>query len=294
MSDRPPLVDPSVLARVAHLSVRVKGLVEGGLTGQHRSPHHGSSVEFAQHREYAPGDEIRHIDWKAFGKSDRYHVKQYEDETNLRAYLLVDRSGSMDYNGGAGPTKADYAAQLAATLGWLMLKQGDAVGALPFGERVHSYVPPRTRSDHYWHLSEALRDSPIGGTTQVVGALSHVAELVQRRSVIMLFSDCFEFDPRLVGLCRQLRRRHAVFVFHVLHPDEIAFPFKELTVFEDLETDVRELADPRGMRAQYLEEMTAFCDGLRRGLRDGDVAYHLMPTHRPLERALGAFLGGPA
>ncbi len=297
MSDRDEsaVVDRALLARLSGLTLRAGQVVEGILTGMHKSPHHGSSVEFAQHREYSPGDEIRHIDWKAFAKSDRYYVKQFEDETNLRCYLMLDTSGSMDYGGGGRPSKMLYAARLATALAWLLLRQGDAVGLLTFGERLGTYLPPRARPDHFWRLVEALEKAPVSGRTNVVGALERIAEVAGRRSLVILLSDCMDFDHRLAGIARQLRRRrHRVAVLHVLDPDELDFPFKELTEFEELETAERELADPRGMRDAYLAEIRAWCEGLRRDLLDGDVTYRLVDTAVPIERCLYDIVAGAA
>ena len=289
------IIDRALLARLAGLNLRAGQVVEGVLTGMHKSPHHGASVEFAQHREYVPGDEIRHIDWKAFGRSDRYSIKQYEDETNLRAYLLVDTSGSMDYGRKGLPTKLEYGCQVAAALAWLLLRQGDAAGLLTFGHKPGHFLPPRARADHFWRIAEQLEAEPVGGATNAVGALQHVAELAGRRSIILLISDCFDFDPRLAALARQLRRRrHRVAVFQVLDPDEMEFPFGDLTLFEDMETDERLLADPRGMRDQYLKEIQGFCDTLRTDLLEGDVAYHRMITSEPVERAVLRVIQGAA
>lgn len=295
MSDDRAVVDAALLARLSGLTFRAGQVVEGVLTGLHKSPHHGASVEFAQHREYSPGDEIRHIDWKAFAKSDRYYVKQFEDETNLRTHLLVDTSGSMAYAGAGRPTKMLYAARLATALAWLLLRQGDAVGLLTFGERLGEYLPPRARPDHFWRLVGALESAPVEGRTNVVGALERIAEVAGRRSLVVLLSDCMDFDGRLAAIARQLRRRHhRVVVLHVLDPDELEFPFKELTEFEELETAERELADPRGMRDEYLRQIRAWCEGLRRELLDGDVAYRLVDTGTPVERCLFDIVGGAA
>ncbi|MCA9558429.1 MAG: DUF58 domain-containing protein [Myxococcales bacterium] len=292
MSGARSIVDAELLARLSGLSVRAGQMVEGALTGMHKSPHHGSSVEFAQHREYSPGDEIRHIDWKAFGKSDRHYIKQFEDETNLRTYLLLDTSGSMDYGRAGVPTKLLYASRLAASLAWLLLRQGDAVGLLTFGERLGTYVPPRARPDHFWNLVQVMEKVPVGGATNAVGALEHIAEVAGRRSVVVLVSDCMDFDGRLTALCRQLRRRrHQVVVFHVLDPDETEFPFSDLTEFEELEGGEKALADPRGMRAQYLEEIRAWIDDLRRTLLEGGVAYHRIDTRDPVDDTLRRFIG---
>jgi uncharacterized protein (DUF58 family) len=287
------IIDRALLVRLAGLNLPAGQVVEGVLTGMHKSPHHGSSVEFAQHREYVPGDEIRHIDWKAFGRSDRYSIKQYEDETNLRAYLLVDTSGSMDYGRKGLPTKLEYGSQVAAAMAWMLLRQGDAAGLLTFGSKVGHYLPPRARADHFWRIAETLEGEPVGGATNAVGALQHIAEVAGRRSLIMLFSDCFDFDPKLAALARQLRRRrHRVAVFQVLDPDELEFPFNDLTLFEDMETDERLQADPRGMREEYIKEINAFCDTLRQDLLEGDVAYHRLLTSEPVERAVLRIIQG--
>lgn len=290
--DRREIVDPELLARLAHLSFRAQRLAEGVLAGMHKSPHHGASVEFAEHREYAPGDELKHIDWKAYAKSDRYQIKQYEDETNLRSFLLVDTSNSMQYGQGA-ESKITRAALLAAALGYLLLRQGDSVGLLTFGDRLGTYIPPRARPDHFWNLVHTLERAPVGGPTDISRALSHIAEVGGRRAVVFVFSDCLEFDLKFVSLCRQLRRRrHHVQVFQVLHPDEVEFPFEELTLFEELESAQTELADPRGMRAQYLAEMQAFCDDIRKRLLEGDVGYRRVLTTEPAEPLLRQVVGG--
>lgn len=295
MSDKRAVVDRDLLARLSGITFRAGQMVEGVLTGLHKSPHHGSSVEFAQHREYSPGDEVRTIDWKAFAKSDRYYIKQFEDETNLRTYLLLDTSGSMGYAGGDRPSKMLYAARLTTALAWLLLRQGDAVGLLTFGQKIGQYLPPRARPDHFWRLVRALEEAPIEGQTNVVGALERIAEVAGRRSLIVLVSDCMDFDDKLTALARQLRRRHhRVVVLHVMDPDELTFPFKELTEFEEMESADRELADPRGMRDEYLRQIEAWCEDLRRSFLEGDVAYRRIETDTPVERTLYDIVGGVA
>ncbi|MBU0550250.1 DUF58 domain-containing protein [Myxococcota bacterium] len=285
------IIDPAYLTRLSGLNLRPRGFVEGGLVGQHRSPHQGASVEFAQHREYSPGDEIRRLDWKAYAKSDRHYIKTFEDETNLRAYLLLDGSNSMDY--GAPRTKDLYAARFAAGLAWLLLKQGDAVGLLTFGAALGQYLPPQARMDHFGRLLRAMEAPPVGGQTDLLGALRRVGELASKRSLIVLISDCMDFREGLAAACRQLRQRgHQVVVFQILDEAEWAFPFREITRFEDLEIGAQQVVDPRAMRAQYLKEIRAFCDGLRRALRGGGVGYHRLLTTTPPERALSAYLHG--
>ena len=286
------VVDAEVLARVGGLGARARLIAEGALQGQHRSPHRGASVEFAQHREYVAGDELKHLDWKAYARQDRYVVKQFEDETNLRVFLLVDASNSMNYG---APSKLDFGATVAASLAYVMLRQGDAVGLQVFGQALGEYVPPRGRPDHFWSMVRALEAAPVGGETRIASALEHISEVAGRRAAIYLFSDMLDFDPRTVGLLRELRRRrHRVDVLHVLHPDELSFPFDDLTIFEALESTEEELADPKGMRAQYVEEVTAFCDDLKRRLGEGDVGYRRVLTTDAIDALLLSLIGGRA
>lgn len=287
------VVDPALLARVASLGLTATQLAEGTMTGLHKSPRHGASVEFAQHREYVPGDELRHLDWKAVAKSDKYYVKQYEDETNLRTFLLVDVSGSMDYARKGLPTKLEYAAQMATALAYTLLRQGDAVGLLTFADSLGEYVPPRARPDHFWQIARTLERAEVKRGTDLVRPLEHIAEIGGRRGLVIIFSDGMDFRDQVTALARQLRRRHQVAFFHTLDPDELEFPFDDLTIFEGLEEDEKVLADPRAMKEQYLIEMRDFCAGLKRDLAEGDVRYSRVSTDTPPERALLRFLAGP-
>ncbi|MFN3202983.1 MAG: DUF58 domain-containing protein [Bradymonadia bacterium] len=287
------VVDSALLARVAGLGLTAAQLAEGTMTGLHKSPRHGASVEFAQHREYVPGDELKHLDWKAVAKSDKYYVKQYEDETNLRTFLLVDTSASMNYARKGLPTKLEYASQMATALAYTLLRQGDAVGLLTFANGLGHYVPPRARPDHFWQLARTLERAEIEKGTDLVRPLEHIAEVGGRRGLVLIFSDAMDFRDQVAALSRQLRRRHQVAFFHVLDPDELEFPFDELTLFEGLEEDERLLADPRAMKEQYLIEMRDFCANLKRDLAEGDVRYTRVRTDEPPERTLLSFLAGP-
>jgi uncharacterized protein (DUF58 family) len=269
--DRPePLqtLDPVALSRLNNLELRARSVVEGALSGLHRSPHHGSSVEFAEHKEYAPGDEIKHIDWKAYGKFDKYYVKRFEEETELRAYLLVDCSASMDYRG-KGVSKLDYARMLAAALAYLLLRQQDQVGMIAFGERLRGYLPPRARSGHLNDLLTALDGVRAEGRTDLPRAIAYLSEVVQRRSLIVLFSDLLGGQDQVRSLLRGLRaRKHDVVVFHLLDHDELTLPFEGTTIFESMEDEQKLLADP------------------------GDVEYHLVDTSEPPANVLVRFLTG--
>jgi uncharacterized protein (DUF58 family) len=291
-------LDPVALSRIGTLALKARTVVEGALSGLHRSPHHGSSVEFAEHKEYSPGDEIKHIDWKAFGKFDRYYVKRFEEETELTCYLLLDRSGSMEYRGG-GISKLEYAAYLCAALAYVLNRQQDRVGLMAFASSQAYYVPPRQRSNHLHDLLRAL-ETVVGeggrGDTQISAALERTSELARRRrSLVLLVSDLFDPSPEVMPLLRRLRaQRHDVSVIQTLDPDELELPFEGVTLFESLEDDRRLLADPRAIRTAYLRELQTFLDRVRRELAEGDVEHLLIPTSQPLERTLLDFLTGRA
>jgi len=283
--------DPLVLAKIAHMSLRARHVVEGLLSGLHDSPYRGYSVEFAEHREYVPGDEIRHIDWKAYGKFDRYFIKEYEEETNLRAYLLVDASASMDY-GSEGLSKFDYSCYLAASLAYLMLRQGDNVGLVTFGAQVQRYIPPRGGVQHIHALASHLEATRPQGETHLDQVLRELASKLTRRGMIIVISDLFDDPEVIMRTLRYFRhRRNEVMVFHVLDKNELEFPFQRLTVFEDIEdTAVRVLSDPRAIRAAYLQQMELFIAEYRRACRRETIDYSLFPTTTPLDVALTRYL----
>ncbi len=286
------LLDPVSLARLQNLELRARSVVEGALSGLHRSPHHGSSVEFAEHKEYAPGDEIKHIDWKAYGKFDKYYVKRFEEETELRAYLLLDCSASMAYRG-AGISKLDYARTLAASLAYLLLRQQDQVGMVAFAERLRGYLPPRARSGHLNDLLTALDGLQAEGRTDLPRALAYLSEVVQRRALVVLFSDLLGTDDEVRHLLRGLRaRKHDVVVFHLLDKDELTLPFEGTTIFESMEDEQKLLADPGDVRKAYLAELGRFIEGYRVALREGDVEYHLVDTSDAPAEVLLRFLTG--
>ena len=250
------IVDQALLNRLAGLSVRISRRVEGNMTGKHRSPFHGSSVEFAQHREYVPGDEIRHVDWRSYARTDRYYVKQFEDETNVRVHLVLDTSASMDFAHESNDTKFVYGCRLAAAMAWCFIRQGDAIGLLAHGARIDKYVPPSSQANQFWRLVETLEALKPSGPTRLGEALVKVAELSGRRSHVIILSDCLDFDGQLTGLARQLvNRSHDVTVVHILDRAEVEFPFGEVTRFEELESDDFLLVDPRAMRSRILESV---------------------------------------
>jgi uncharacterized protein (DUF58 family) len=273
------------------LKLKARTVVEGILTGLHRSPHKGSSVEFAEHKEYTPGDDIRHIDWRLFGKSDKYYVKQFEDETNLKAYVLLDVSGSMGY-ASAGVTKGEYAAQIAAAVAYTLLRQSDAVGLMLFHRGAADYVPPRARSVHLTDLLLAVSRAELAGTTDLAAALERLSEVARRRSLVLLLSDVFDHRPEVMGRLRQHRARgHDVALFHVLDPAERHFPFEDQTLFVDMEDDaLRVEANPKMIRAAYREEIEGYIAGMRRACEEADIEYNLVETSVPVEDVVARFV----
>jgi uncharacterized protein (DUF58 family) len=287
---RARILDAASIARLADLKLRARVVVEGALAGLHRSPHHGASVEFAEHKEYSPGDEIRRIDWKAYGKFDKYYVKRYEEETELRGYLVVDCSASMGYQGGAA-SKLEYARWLAGGLAHLLLRQQDQAGLVAFADGLRAYLPPRSRAGHLGDLLDALAALEPRGTTDLGRAMAYVSDVARRRSLIVLLSDLLETGYQAVHLLRGLKaRHHDVVLFHILDHDELTLPFDGPTEFEGMEDDRRVLADPAQVRAQYLAEMKAFTDGCRKSCAEGDVEYHLVDTSLPPSTVLLDFL----
>ncbi len=283
-------LDPTTLANFSQLALRAHGLVEGLLGGMHKSPFKGMSVEFAEHRQYYPGDEIRHIDWRVYGKTDRYFIKEFEEETNLPAWIAVDASGSMAYAGN-GPTKFRYASEAAVVLAYLLLQQRDAVGLFLHDRAAREIVSPRSQSSHWVRLAEALERNAPGGDGSLGAAWMQLAERLKRRGLVILLSDAFGSLPELLLALRRLRHDgHEVILLHVVAADEIEFPFRSAVEFRGLEDGSRLRFDPARLKSQYL----AAFDGHVRELRDQanrmGVDYFLLRTDRPLKTSLGEYL----
>jgi uncharacterized protein (DUF58 family) len=285
-------LDPAVLAKLGNLKLRVRAIAEGVLTGLHRSPHHGQSIEFAEHKEYSPGDEIRHIDWKAYGKFDKYYVKRFEQETNLRAYLVVDASGSMGYRGRPGTmTKLEVASALAASLAYLLFRQQDAAGLVLVGDQVRAAVPPRASADHMGPLLEALEGAKPEGETRLAAAVDWIVERAPRRCSVLVFSDLMDGDERILRKIAQLGlRKHDVTVFHLLDPAELEFPFDDPTLFLSMEDGRQIEAHGRDVRKGYLDVLGRWLEDVRRTAAEADVDYQLCRTDRPLDQVLLPFL----
>lgn len=290
----PPL-DPTALARFGRLELLARLVVEGVMSGMHKSPFKGFSVEFAEHRQYGPGDEIRHIDWRAFGKTDRYYVKEYEEETNLKAYLVVDTSGSMGYAGRTA-SKFEHARQLAAALSYLMISQRDAVGLITFDTDVRAMIPARSAPNHFSVLCKALDDAKVGGETPLGGILHGLAERIRRRGLVVVLSDGFDKIDDLTNALRHLRhRRHEVLFLHILAPEEEEFPFRRPTRFRNLENFGHNLrVDPSALRSAYLERFNEFCATLKERVEAMGADYHRVSTAVPHDRTLLDYLAARA
>ncbi|GBD33696.1 MAG: hypothetical protein KatS3mg081_1682 [Gemmatimonadales bacterium] len=280
---RPDLFDPYEVAQLGGLELVAWGVVEGFLAGLHRSPYRGFSVEFAEHRSYQPGDELRYIDWRVLARSDRLFVKQYEEETNLRAMIVLDASRSMDWSGAERRlTKLEYAKRLAAALGLILLRQRDATGLIGFDEEVRSVVPARSRTRHWWTLAAALDAIRPGGGTAAAPALRRVTDLLRRRGLVIFISDLL-FDQHLALLALQyLRHRgHEVAVFHVMDPVELTLEGQPEARFEDPESGAAVVARPRELRAAYSERVQRAIQNWRAACRSGGIAYHHVTTDTP-------------
>ncbi|MFQ5730403.1 MAG: DUF58 domain-containing protein [Planctomycetaceae bacterium] len=285
--------DPKTLERIKRLDVRARLIVEGFVTGQHRSPYHGFAVEFASHREYAPGDETKHIDWKVWSKTDRLYIKEYEEETNLKCTILVDSSKSMRYGEktGDGWSKFDYAATAAASLAHLLQRQQDAVGLITFNTQIRTNLPPSTNVSHRKQILHELERTEPDDRTDVSDAFLQLAGQMSTRGMVVLFSDLFVDREALSKALSQFRvRRQEVIVFHVMHDDELTFPFQDNTLFRGLEVERQLHTEPRALRRSYLEVMDQFTADVRKECASHGIDYILMNTKEPLDAVLATYL----
>ena len=287
-------LDPAVIARIGSMELRARAVVEGFLSGLHRSPAQGFSVEFSEYRQYMPGDDTALIDWKLYARSDRHYVKKFEEETNLECHLLLDVSGSMGYGSG-GVTKLEYGAYLAASIAYLMNRQRDAVGLLAFADRVVEHVPASARPGHLRRLLLALDALRADRGSDLSKPLDRLAEALSRRGMAVLVSDLLDDPAEVVRGLRHLRFRGVdVIVFHLLDPAELTLPFDAAARFRDMETGAELTAVPSAVRERYLQEVEAFISLYRRELQLAGIDYCLVDTSRPLDQALLAYLSARA
>jgi uncharacterized protein (DUF58 family) len=284
------LIDPAALMTIRSLELRARSVVEGFWSGMHRSPYHGFSVEFTEYRQYSPGDDPRYLDWRVFARSDRYFIKKYEDETNLRVHLLADQSRSMDF-GSRDYTKAIYASTLAATLAYFVHLQGDAVGLLTFDEKVREYLPARHRVGHLRQLMLALERPSSGESTDLVAPLERITSLIRKRGLVALISDFLAPIDRLErNLIALTACGHEVTVFHIVDPAELNLGIESPSLFEDVESSRTLYIDPPAARAAYVKKFEVHCAALEVICRKLGIGYKKISTADPLELALFGFL----
>jgi uncharacterized protein (DUF58 family) len=287
-----PLLEPQTLAQLQGLELRAQKIVEGYVAGLHRSPYRGFSNEFAEHREYAPGDDLRYVDWKVFGKSDRIYLKQFEEETNLLCYLLLDTSESMQYQGPHAPlSKFAYAQCAAAALAYLVLHQRDAVGLVTFDQEIRQVIRPSSNPTQLKQLLHVIEEATATRKTRTGPIFHDLAERLGRRGIVVIISDLFDdVESMLAGLKHLRHRRHDVIVLHVLDPAEIDFPFQQVTMFKGLEALGDVIVEPRSLQAAYRREVQAFVKRIRAGCRGQQIDYVTIRTDQPLDAVLRTFL----
>ncbi|MEE8179769.1 MAG: DUF58 domain-containing protein [bacterium] len=283
-------IDPLIVAKLSTMLLKARFVVEGFIAGLHQSPYRGFSLEFAQHREYSPGDETRHIDWKVYGRKDKYFVKQYQEETNLKGYILLDRSASMGYKS-KEITKLQYGSYLAASLAFLMLRQQDSVGLVTFDERIKKYIPPRQSKGHLSLILKELERLVPSSQTGINRSLQELGQYTKRRGLIILISDLLDEQEKVLNALKYFRfKKHEVIVFHLLDPAEMELPFTNVLWLEDMENGKRVLTHPQIIREKYKSVVKEFVETYKLSCLRSDIDYCLMDTKTPLDFALGAYL----
>ncbi len=285
---------PEVLSRISRLELRARSVVEGFVNGLHKSPYHGFSVEFAEHREYVPGDDVRHIDWRVFAKTDRFFIKQYEEETNLRSHILLDASGSMAYpehDGTDRMTKWDYAATVAASIAFLQAQQQDAVGLTLFDDKIREELASASTARQLFNMVSIIEANDPREKTDVKVLFRYLADRLSQRSMVVLISDLLtDMDDLIAGLQRLRHKRHEILVLHVMDHDELEFPFADQTLFEGIEIDRELRTDPQALRKSYLAAVNGFVRDIRSFCVNNRIDYALLSTADPLDVALSTFL----
>ena len=284
-------LQPETVSKLKGMEMRARMVVEGFIAGLHKSPYHGFSVEFAEHRQYMPGDNIRDIDWKVYAKTDRYYIKQYEEETNLKAYLLLDCSRSMAYQSAGIINKLDYAGMLSGALSYMMLRQRDAVGLVTFDERIRRYIPPRSKAGHLHVLLTEIAQQTPSEKTDISLALHEMADRIKRRGLVIVMSDLLDEAEKIVSGLKHFRyNKHEVIVFHILDPRERDFSFGQEAVFKDMETGEELTTLPYQIKKDYARQVKAFTDEIATACRQSNIDYHPIDTSTPFDKALYAFL----
>ncbi len=291
LQDYRKYLQPEVVARLSNMELVARLVVEGFITGLHKSPYHGFSVEFAEHRQYMPGDEIKHLDWKIYGRTDRYYIKQFEEETNLKSYLILDASRSMAYASEGRLKKLEYGSYIAAALAQLMVQQRDAVGLTVYDERVRTHMPPHATKSYLKEILRQLERLTAGNRTGTANSLHEIAERIKRRGLVIILSDLFDKPHEVMGALRHFRhKKNEVIVMQILDPMERSFAFGRDAVFKDLETAEELTTQPWHIQRAYREEMKRFLESTKRECRENDIDYVLLDTATPFDVALFEYL----
>jgi len=288
-------IDPESLLKLSNLHLRARTVVEGFISGMHESPYRGYSLEFVQHREYAPGDELRHIDWKIYGKTDKFFVKQFRDETNMRAYILLDTSQSMLFKSDTNMDKLTYGVHLVAALSYLLLHQKDSVGVTLIDSRVRKFIPSRANLSYFSTITEVLENIEPGDETKITDSLGEFSKYLKRRGLIILISDLFDEPESILQSLRHLKfKHHDLIVFQIIDPAEANLPFKGRAIFESLETEGhlrRQIySEPELIQSEYSNLFNTFIENYTTGCRQYGIDYCLLKTDTPFEIGLGSFL----
>jgi len=292
VEDYQKYLDPKTLAKIDGLALKARLIVEGFISGLHKSPYHGFSIEFAQHREYVPGDDIKFVDWKVWGRTDKYYLKQYEQETDLITYLLLDTSESMRYAKN-GVSKYDYACYIAASLAYLVLRQQDRVGLVTFDHEVRQFVRSSGNPAHLKQLAHEMEIAEPRDKTGMAAIFHDMAERVRRRGLMVIVSDMFDNVRAIMEGLKHFRHRgHEVIVFHILDNDELEFPFQDPTLFKGMENLPQLLTEPRALRKGYLDALNEYLTDVKKGCRINQVDYELVDTSQPLDVVLSSYLAG--
>ena len=290
MSESINFLDPSVLSGLDNLELRARVVVEGFLSGLHKSPHRGFSVEFNDYRHYQRGDDMRHVDWKLYARSDKFYIKQYEDETNVRCMILLDTSASMQYSSGS-MSKLNYGVTLASALAYFVMRQRDAVGLITFDDEVRNFIPPRTRQPHLMRILRTLSTVEAGTHTNAVKPLTDLAATLTKKSMVILITDMLDDEERVIGTLKNLRAMgNDVIAFQVMDADELTFPFNEASEFIDMENNETFITSPAAIRNAYLENLNEFLGFCKKQCQSSGVDYCLLNTAEPLDQALSSYM----
>ncbi len=290
MSDSPNFLDPTVLAGLDNLELRARVVVEGFLSGLHKSPHRGFSVEFNDYRHYYRGDDMRHVDWKLYARSEKLYIKQYEDETNVRCVIVLDTSASMTYTS-AGNSKLEYGITLASALAYFINRQRDAVGLITFDDKVNNYIPAKCRQPHLMQILRTLAQLKPGARTDTVKPLTDLAASLNKKSMVVLITDMLDDEERVISTLQNLRAMgNDVIVFHVMDDAELNFPFNEASEFIDMENNESYITTPATIRKAYLQNLNEFLSYCKKQCQTSGVDYCLMNTAKPLDQALSSYM----